>query len=66
MDSYFLIQNERVKAFSGVLNNWGAALFGISIGRLILNDADLVGISWFFGSLVLIWGGHMVLGLLEV
>jgi hypothetical protein len=65
VDSYFLIQNERVKTASNVLSGWGAVLLPASIARLILNDADLVGVAWFFGSLVLLFGAHVVLGLLE-
>ena len=65
MDSYFLIYNERVKLVSGTLANLGAALLGISVGRIILNDADAVGILWLASSLVLLGGAVWFLGFME-
>ena len=65
MDSYFLIQNERVKIVSNTIMGWGALLLPAAIARLILNDGDSVGVSWFFGSLVLLIGGVWLLGALE-
>ena len=65
MDSYFLIQNERVKIVSNTVMGWGALLFPASIARLILNDGDWVGISWLAGSIVLLVGGVWLLGALE-
>ena len=65
VDSYFLIYNERVKLVSGTLANLGAALLGISVGRIILNDADAVGILWLASSLVLLGGAVWFLGFME-
>lgn len=65
MDSYFLIYNERVKLISGTLANLGAALLGISVGRIILNDADLIGILWLTSSVVLFGGSVWFLGFME-
>jgi hypothetical protein len=65
VDSYFLRYNERIKGISGVLNNLGAALLAVSVGRMSLNEADLVALLWFLGSCVLLFGGWAVLGLLE-
>lgn len=65
MDSYFLIHNERVKLVSGTLANLGAALLGISLGRIILNDADLVGILWLTSSIVVLGGAIWFLGFME-
>ena len=65
MDSYFLIYNERVKLISGTLANLGAALLGISVGRIILNDADLIGILWLTSSVVLLGGSVWFLGFME-
>jgi hypothetical protein len=60
-----LIYNERVKLVSGTLANLGAALLGISLGRIILNDADLVGILWFGSSVVVLTGAVWFLGFME-
>jgi len=65
VDSYFLIYNERVKLISGTLANLGAALLGISVGRIILNDADLIGILWLTSSVVLFGGSVWFLGFME-
>lgn len=65
MDSYFLRYNERIKGIAGVMNNLGAALLGVSVARITLNDADLVALFWLVGSGMLLFGGWAVLGLLE-
>jgi len=65
VDSHFLIYNERVKLVSGTLANLGAALLAISLGRIILNDADLVGILWLASSVVLLSGAVWFLGFME-
>jgi hypothetical protein len=65
VNSYFLIYNERVKLVSGTLANLGAALLGISLGRIILNDADLVGILWLVSSVVVLVGAVWFLGFME-
>lgn len=65
MNSYFLIYNERVKLVSGTLANLGAALLGISLARIILNDADPVGILWLASSVVLLGGALWFLGFME-
>ena len=65
MNSYFLRYNERIKGISGVLNNLGTALLAVSIGRMSLNEADLVAVFWFAGAGVLLLSGWAVLGLLE-
>lgn len=65
MNSYFLIYNERVKLVSGTLANLGAALLGISVARIILNDADLVGILWLASAVLLFGGALWFLGFME-
>jgi hypothetical protein len=65
VDSYFLVYNERVKLTSGTLANLGAALLGISVARIILNDADLIGILWLISSVVLLAGALWFLGFME-
>ena len=60
-----MIYNERVKLVSGTLANLGAALLGISMARIILNQADLVGVLWLAGSAVLIGGAVWFLGFME-
>jgi hypothetical protein len=65
VNSYFLIYNERVKLVSGTLANLGAALLGISLARIILNDADPVGILWLASSVVLLGGALWFLGFME-
>ena len=65
MDSWILIHNERVKWWSSLLTNLGAALLGaVVVAWWLDKEEPWIGI-WVLGSAMLLISGNRVLTSLE-
>ena len=57
--------NDRIRFFSTVCGNLGAALLATAIGRWFLTGFDLFALLWLLVSVGLMWMGWYVLTMLE-